>query len=247
MTKPQCIGIDGCPGGWVAASTERIVVEAGLAELLAAFAVVPGRDVVAIDIPIGLAESGRRECDVLARQRLGAPRRNSVFWTATRAAIHSPSGGLGLREAQARASTVNTEHGAGGVSAQAFNLFNKIREVDAVLGEDRALRQSIVEVHPELAFACWNAGSTGGLQPMPYAKKSGLGAHDRLELIFARYGRAAFERARQCHAPTRLADDDIADAYACLFSAERIAADSHVCLPDVPETDALGLPMRICF
>ena len=39
---------------------------------------LPETDMVVIDIPIGLPESGRRACDLEARAMLG-PRRSSVF------------------------------------------------------------------------------------------------------------------------------------------------------------------------
>jgi predicted RNase H-like nuclease len=49
--------------------------------------------------------------------------------------------------------------------------------------------------------------------------------------------------------PARLAGaraDDILDAHAVLWTAERFARRHHVILgPDVPERDVRGLPMRI--
>jgi predicted RNase H-like nuclease len=42
--------------------------------------------------------------------------------------------------------------GAASLSAQAFGLAPRIREVDALLHERPALRERLVECHPELAF-----------------------------------------------------------------------------------------------
>lgn len=251
MTEPACIGIDGCPAGWVAAHANGVTVAERLADLLSTLGVVAGRDIVAIDMPIGLMDTGTRACDHAARAALGAGRRNSVFWTATRAAVWAETGELSLREGHARANEINRHHGAGGVSAQAYNLFPKIREVETLLGDQPALQAGVYEVHPELAFAAWQAESRGvapnGLAPMAHAKKSGLGAYDRLSLILARYGREAFEATRAAYRQGAVADDDIADAYAARYSAERIAAGRHVTLPDPPPLDAAGLPVRICY
>ena len=189
MTGSHCIGIDGCPGGWVAATPGGVFLGPRLSDLLQTVGVVAARDVVAIDMPIGLAASGRRECDILAREQLGPARRNSVFLTATRAAVRAVS--------HADATRVNRARGAKGVSAQAYHLFPKIRELDDLLVTCPAWRRAIHEVHPELAFACWNASASDAPRPMPHAKKSGLGAYDRLALVFKRYGREHFERFRQ--------------------------------------------------
>ncbi|MGB7756234.1 MAG: DUF429 domain-containing protein [Salinisphaera sp.] len=239
MTGPRCIGIDGCPAGWVAATPEGVFLERQLSDLLCSGGLIPGSDIVAIDMPIGLARAGRRECDVLARQELGAARRNSVFLTATRGAVQADS--------HTEATRLNRANNAKGVSAQAYHLFGKIREVDELLAVNPALQTTLYEVHPELAFACWNADANGALRPMPHPKKSGLGAYDRLRLVFKRYGRDHFERFRQRHWSSHVADDDIADAYAALFAAERIAAGLHRALPEHPPRDERGLPMRICF
>lgn len=248
-TGSTCIGIDGCPAGWVAATAQDVTVAARLADLLDTLGVVAGRDIVAIDMPIGLMDTGTRACDHAARAVLAGPRRNSVFWTATRAAVWADIDGLSLRKAHAQASEINRGRGAGGVSAQAYHLFAKIREVETLLLERPALRNSVYEMHPELGFAAWQAEAHGQNRPMPmaHAKKSGLGAYDRLSLILSRYGRRAFEATRAAHRAGAVADDDIADAYAALYCAERIARGQHVTLPDNPPVDAAGLPVRICY
>ena len=44
-------------------------------------------DTVLVDIPIGLPDSGRRECDLAARKLLGPRRGTSVFTGARRPAL----------------------------------------------------------------------------------------------------------------------------------------------------------------
>jgi predicted RNase H-like nuclease len=44
-----------------------------------------------------------------------------------------------------------------------------------------------------------------------------------------------------------VADDDIYDAFAALWTAERIHAGTAEVIPDVPEIDSFGLEMRMWF
>ena len=45
---------------------------------------------ILVDIPIGLVESGKRRCDIEAKERLGPDRQRSVFLTPTREAVYAP-------------------------------------------------------------------------------------------------------------------------------------------------------------
>ncbi len=145
-------GVDGCPGGWVAAFVRpagdegRLPVFARFADVLAA----PERPaIVAVDMPIGLPErvrsraAGRRRDAV--RPLLGA-RQSSVFSVPSRAAIYAGDYADACRVAQ------ETSEPPRKVSKQLFNIAPKIREVDAVLRADPALAERVYEVHPELAF-----------------------------------------------------------------------------------------------
>ncbi|ROO29872.1 NUDIX hydrolase [Salinisphaera orenii MK-B5] len=238
--EPRVIGVDGCRAGWIAATPAGLAVGPTLAGLLDTLGADPARSVVAVDMPIGLPVCGSRDCDRVAREQLGGPRRASVFDTPTRAAVHGAA-------SQAEATRINRAHGGAGVSAQAYNLFDKLREVDRLLHDDPRWRASMVEAHPELSFAAWNGGESTRLQPMPHPKTAALGAFDRLTLVLARHDRRLLEAVRAAHPRKALADDDIADALACLFTAERVAAGRHQVLPGRPAYDADGLPMRICI
>lgn len=82
------VDVDACKGGWVAA--EWFDDGAFRTHYLPTIATVayaaPDAEVVAIDIPIGLPESGWRAADEAARSALGA-RRSSVFMTPPRVAL----------------------------------------------------------------------------------------------------------------------------------------------------------------
>src|SRR5689334_631997 len=86
------IGIDGCPAGWFAVTlqdsgdyTTRI-----FSTIHALWTAVRGDspEMILIDIPIGLPESGARAADAEARKLLGN-RRSSIFGVPTRAAIYA--------------------------------------------------------------------------------------------------------------------------------------------------------------
>ncbi|MFZ9051316.1 MAG: DUF429 domain-containing protein, partial [Steroidobacteraceae bacterium] len=212
-------GIDGCPAGWVAAIQVDTEVELRLASCLKDLvADLPARSLLAIDMPIGLPEAGPRECDVLARRRLGAARGASVFAAPVRAALNARDYATALarhRRADGR-----------GLSRQAFNILPKIREVDRLLASRPNLRRRMIEVHPESSFAQWNGGA-----PIPAGKKTREGRQQRSHLVDTRWPglREAFLALTLRR---EVAEDDILDAFAALWSAERYARGEALCLPE---------------
>jgi predicted RNase H-like nuclease len=66
-------------------------------------------------------------------------------------------------------------------------------------------------------------------------------------LIGDSFGPLAFESARASVARRDATDDDIADAFAALWTARRIVAGVARSLPDVPLLDSAGLPMRMVY
>ena len=76
-------GIDGCKAGWVMVRRDA-VGRFGAPVVVAALDDLPPADMVVIDIPIGLPESGRRACDLSARALLGRRSDDSVFTGARR-------------------------------------------------------------------------------------------------------------------------------------------------------------------
>lgn len=226
----ECVGIDGCPGGWVGVTHDGAFVDRDLATLLERLE----STVVAIDMPIGLAEDASRACDQAARDLLAGRRATSVFPTPVRAALLGTSHG--------EASAINAEYCGKRLSAQTYNLLPKIREVDELLRSSVYWGTRVFESHPEVSFMAMNDG-----EALAEPKRSAIGHARRRELIAARFGRDAFANARDMVSKQAVADDDLADAFACLFTAERIATATQMTLPDTPEIDAQGLPMRIVY
>ncbi len=229
------LGIDGCAAGWfVAALGEdgeiRWRCERTLVELLQG----ERRPWLAlIDMPVGLAR-GARECDRLARARLGA-RRSSVFSPPARATLAARDYAEALR--------LNRQHAGTGLSKQAWNIVPKIREVDALLQAQPALRGRLRESHPELAFASLNAG-----EPMAHNKRTVQGREERLQVLEARLP-AARRFLEDVLASTRrreVAADDVLDALVLAVVA-REGEGRLATLPAQPPRDETGLAMEMVY
>jgi predicted RNase H-like nuclease len=225
------LGVDGCRAGWlvVCARLDPCGTFENLSwslELEAASFIDGG--LVAVDMPIGLASDGPRTCDQQARALLG-PRRSSVFPAPLRAAL----GACDYREACDRSFAVSGRK----LSKQAYYLLPKIRQLDQLLLADSMRIDRVHEVHPELAFCQWNGG-----EPMAQAKKTAAGSAQRRHLVESEFPGLA-EQIRSSVGQSKLADDDILDAMACLWSTRRLLRQEALVLGG--ERDALGLPMRI--
>jgi predicted RNase H-like nuclease len=111
-------------------------------------------------------------------------------------------------------------------------------EVDAILRSDPELRSRVREIHPEVCFYAW-AG-----HPMQYAKRTPEGRAERLRLVEEHFG-GGFEATRRDIPQSQAADDDILDAFAALWTAERIVRGMATTLPAAPLEDRFGLRMEM--
>lgn len=217
------LGLDGFRYGWVAAWIDEhgdhgFDYSPGLTRLLA----MPHARAM-IDMPIGLNVSGYRTCDLRARELIGP----AVFLGARRDLWRFPD--------MAAANRHYWKHeGKGrGVSAQLWNIRDKIREVDEIMTPAR--QATIGEAHPELIF--WNLA--GRLRLV--SKASAQGREQRIALLEQR----GFTRLRkwltQLHG-TGIGRDDLIDACACAVAAR----DSTQSVGD-GEIDPRGLRMEINY
>jgi predicted RNase H-like nuclease len=219
-------GVDACRGGWVAvtltSATTVSGVRTGASLALVLDEVLAGDDVVVgIDMPLGLLESGWREADRAARQRLG-PRRSSVFAIPPRPVWAEPSypaAGRRCRELTGQ-----------GFSIQAWGLRAKLLEANAYREQCPA---PMYEVHPELAF-----GALAGA-PLELSKHTAAGLELRREVL----ARAGLAVPAGAGAPAA----DLLDATAVAWSAWRIATGHAVVLPDRPQTDTAGREITIRY
>ncbi|MBR0990536.1 DUF429 domain-containing protein [Bradyrhizobium japonicum] len=220
---PNYLGLDGFRLGWVAAwINERgdhgFDYSPGLTRLLA----MPHARAM-IDMPIGLKPAGYRLCDLRARELIGP----AVFLGARR--------DLWTFSDMAEANRHYwTREGRGrGVSAQLWNIRDKIREVDDLMTPAR--QATVGEAHPELIF--WNLAGQVRLAK----KTSAQGREQRVALLKAR-GFTEVERWLTLRHGTGIGRDDLIDACACAVAARDSAQRAGG-----EETDPRGLRMEINY
>lgn len=225
------VGVDACKGGWVGVALrggrfERALFAPTVVALVEAAAEGGQPAVVGIDMAVGLADASLRQADRLARARVGrlAP---SVFMLPVRAAVEAPS--------FAEAVVVHRKLTGAGLSLQAYGLRTKLLEVDAWVRSRPPAR--VVEVHPEVAFA-----ALGG-RPLRLNKRSWGGMTERRRLL----ADAGIELPDGLGEVGRVGIDDVLDAAAVSWSAQRVAAGQAQCVPDPPERFSDGLDAAVWF
>ena len=244
----RVVGVDGCPGGWLAVAYDGRTFEPrfhpSFTDMLTAY---PNVSCIAVDVPIGLVADVPRGCDVTARRMLGI-RSSSVF--------PAPDPRLLDAMSQPEASARSIELTGKGVSPFAFGIFPKVDEVNSVMTP--LLQNWVVEVHPEVSFYALNGGT-----PMAFSKGDNEGYDERAALLRAVLGLPIPTRPEALlilreFRPERDSDpavkrlrpaspDDLLDAIVAAWSASRVANGVAKRLPENGETNADGLRMEIVF
>jgi len=228
MGEGRVLGVDACKAGWVGiALGDGMPVPhfaAGIGELVEMAGADGWVEVVAVDMPIGLPDSGRRQADLLARGEAGA-RGSSVFVTPVREAL--------LAQTHAAAVEVNRDRAGMGISIQAFSLRTKILEVDQWI---RQAPCRVIEVHPEVCFA--HLADKRPLCP----KSTWAGVEERRALL----AEAGIVLAADLGTAGRTARvDDVLDAAAAAWTARRFASKTAESFPAEPQIFSDGLPSAI--
>ena len=230
-------GVDGCKGGWICITRDLVrgdISSESFPSFGSLLECIPAPVVLAVDMPIGLPDVGSRQCDVLARKVLGRPRSSSVFPAPIRPALQASS----REEADGISRSVDGR----GVGAQAWGLYPKVRQVDGVLQASPLARRFTFEVHPEVSFMEWNEGAA-----IAEPKVSAEGMAVRTRLVEAHFGQEARGAVRAKYRYGQVADDDILDAFAALWTAERIRSGRAKVIPDPPDIDSIGVEMGIWY
>lgn len=237
MTQVQarCVGVDGARAKWIAVWEQDGALALCVYETPDALcASHDDADVIAVDIPIGLSDRGPRSPDVEARRAVGGRRASSVFSAPVRGILDAAT--------QPEASRRHREIDGRGFGVQSFGILPKIRAWDTLLAANASLRGRVYEIHPEVSFAALN-----GNKGLPEPKKSVEGALRRMAILEQEFG-ADQVRALVAAYPRRMAAlDDVLDALVALWSANRIAAGTSVCLPSNPLVDSAGLITAIRY
>jgi predicted RNase H-like nuclease len=227
------VGADGARGGWVAVQLRdgrlgELAMFDDIGALLAAYA---DAEALAVDMPLGHEMEdarGRRACDLGAQQELG-PRRASVFPVPPLELLELPS----HEAACARAA----ERGWAAPSRQLWALRARIVEVGRAAEHDARLR----EAHPELSFQELQR-SQGGPEHLGHSKHTWNGLFERLDLL----RKAGLRPARVLGGVGRASPDDVLDATALAWTAQRIARGEARSVPARPPRDPrTGRPVAV--
>jgi predicted RNase H-like nuclease len=228
----MAIGIDGCKGGWIVASRAQCSQKTSVYLASTILAALSDSDcIIAIDIPIGLCSIGLRACDAAARALLPPSNRASVFSAPARPVLSCKT----YQEANQLSRQLTDK----GMSIQAWNICSKINEVDLFL-QTNSLNGRIHEVHPELSFRAWSKSD------FLASKKSPEGKTQR-RLLVENYFNLNVLKIRKEIGAKFTAEDDILDALAALWSAERITNNQACSVLKETQIDSLGFEMQIRF
>ena len=224
------VGVDGCVGGWLAVCWNAGLSASVHPTIDNLWETYAQAEQILLDMPIGLAEDGARQCEIDARRMLGE-RRSSVFAVPVRSALTAPT--------YAEASHINQVKTGKKLSKQTWNIMPKIHEVDVFLRENPAAQKIVYESHPEVVFTAL-AG-----HPMRYSKKNPLGFHERLRLL-TRFVDNAVDFIDTVYVQYRreVTVDDIVDALVLAIAARQPTLNM---LPTNPPRDRYNLPMQIVY
>lgn len=233
------LSADGCKAGWVVAVSDawpckNLPYLYICKDFPALVALTGPRDVLVVDIPIGLPERGEpRRCDIEAKNMLGKDGQDRVFLTP-------PRGALGAKTAEEFVALIKQLTGKG-PGLPVWGIVPKLKEVDSVMLPD--LQERVFEFHPELAWL-HIAGKT------LKSKKQKEGIHERestLETYVPGLDEIREWRPRAGRA-ARL--DDILDALVGLSVAGHLqscgTAPRRIPSGDPPR-DSRGLRMEIWY
>lgn len=243
------VGVDWASGCWIAFALD----DAGATDDGWAVGTYPAMlnvwheyrqaDWILVDVPVGLPDDGVRECDELARAELG-PRGSSVFETPCRAAVEADS--------YDEARDLNADALGRGISAQAWGIVPRIREVDVFLAEHEDADGTIRESHPELCFQGLDVAGridaskhdAAGLEQrkdvLAAVDPAMASVYDRIEREYVEVD-PAFARPISTNAR-----DDVLDAMALALTAREADGDFET-LPESPPRDADGRRMEIVY
>ena len=231
------IGIDGCKGGWIAIILEGTEMTFRIESQIDQFQFENSFRVF-IDMPMGLSSPKfPRTLEGELRNILRPHRHSSVFTPPCRTAVYAS----GYEEAK----QLNIEQTGKSISIQAWNISNKIKQLDRWLIGNATQFYLYFEAHPELCFFDLN-----GRKHLEFSKreKGNKGVEERLGILANYFPRVEsfYQEILTSTKRSTVAKDDIVDAL-CLCIASKCLGENE----DVPVIDNAVLvdereiPMRI--
>lgn len=192
---------------------------------------------ILVTVPIGLPTTGRRRCDLLAKERVDR-HRGSVPYAPIRPAVY---------EGNLEAAKRRNERAGYSIQNQTWGVVPRIREVDEFLDAYPGARDRVHETHPEVCFAAYAD------EPLVEPPRTDAGIERRLAVLEGVWPpageahRVAVERyMRPSFASFVGAERDVLDALVAAVTAS-LDGDRLAMLPNSPPRDGRGLPMGIVY
>ena len=232
-------GIDACGGGWVVVLAEgprplRLTTAAVRTTFVEAADFATTASAIAVDIPIGLADRGFRECDIVA-QGMMSPFTGKVFKLSPRRAI--------MAKTVAERHRLHRELTGQGLPPPAAAFAPKVAEVNVWLLEHGKPQDRVFEVHPELCFRALNGGT-----PVAESKHVPAGLRVRYGLLrpfFRDQDVAAWARGFLAGKPaSAVKEDDVVDAIVACVTGATWTPETTIPGPEPPR-DSCGFRMEM--
>ncbi len=219
----EIFGIDGCRFGWVVAEEKtKGDLSIQLIESLNYLeSVISKKAIAGIDIPLAIHEKGFRMADAEARVLLKS-RASTIFSAPAKETL--------LSDNYNDACAINESICGKKISKQSWFLFSKIKEARTIFCQAHK-KIKLYEVHPELSFMAMN-----DMRVIELGKKTDEGFKMRHKLVKKLFSKFDFEQTRANFKRCDVADDDILDAIAVLWSTQKIVANMAFYVPKKPET-----------
>ena len=210
-------GLDGCKYGWITAQLlkDKTIQLRIIKELDEINNITKESAIIGIDIPLELHKKGKRNAEKEARRILGS-RASTIF--------SSPSINTLQATSYIEACRINYKETGLKISKQSWYLFWKIKQARKIY-LDKTSNKTLYEIHPELSFMAMNK-----MEVIKESKKTIEGRKKRLDLIRHIYPSFDFGIERNKFLKKDVADDDILDVLAVLWSTQKIIDNiaSHV-------------------
>jgi len=195
------VGIDACRFGWCAiGSYQNQLFWSCFSDMNSLIESYPKLNRILIDIPIGLtSQNFKRTVDAQARTFLNK-RKSSIFSPPCREALNAKN----YKESLA----INKKIVGNGISIQAYNIGQKILEIDRWLNS-KPKNIEVYEAHPELCFKTLNNENDPD-----YSKHTKKGIDQRKNIIFSHDEalKSVFENLMASFKRSEVKRDDILDA-----------------------------------
>lgn len=230
--KNYSIGIDGCKGGWIAASLEgsRLNIErfSSITEIMNDY---PDTKSILIDMPVGLqSATAHKRPDTYARQII-RERASTVFPAPCRQAIYA--------ETVSRAYEENERVLGKKFTPLTVGIIPKIREVDLFLQNNSYYKNRVLESHPEVCFAILNG------RTLMSKKNEFDGMNERIFILQKYIPTLRVNNISDASKQFKCMMDDIIDAICLAVVGTFMAENKYYSIPPNPMPDDTGLLMQM--